>query len=401
MHLRKQLHAPKSLHGRQNGIALVAVLVLTVVAAIVGAAAVSSARTTQKVAHNDLMGKQALIIGDTGINDVRARLKNKYSSSCGFNFNDELASGGTAGAVAGVGTLVDLDSGGINYRFANFGGPGANDGYYVRIVDNFDEVPNDPATDKDGWVEVVSIGRVGTAHREVRARLRASACGFGLYGKDKVTVSCDSQVNSSVGTNGDMSFSGGSTVIDGDAQAAGTVNDHSYVTGTVTEGAPPISLPSVAPCSPFSDGTGIISGNYNASKGELKTAPSIVLAPGTYCFSKLTLSGGNTLTVNGPTVIYLTDKGTISGGGVINTTSNSSNLKIYSSGSDMAISGGSAAYMDVYAPDSKIHVSGGGQYTGSVVGREVTLSGGTEFNYSGTTSSSDTFALFAWREVVQ
>ena len=102
----------------------------------------------------------------------------------------------------------------------------------------------------------------------------------------------------------------------------------------------------------------------------------MILAPGTYCFSSVTLSGGSTLQVNEAVRIYLDiknsgDKSDFSGGssgGVVNTTGKAENLQIFSMSSSQGItlSGGSQAYMAVYAPNSPITFSGGSDLYGAV-----------------------------------
>ena len=57
-------------------------------------------------------------------------------------------------------------------------------------------------------------------------------------------------------------------------------------------------------------------GEYSLSGGDAADLP-----PGTYYFSKLTLSGGSTIRISGPTVIYVTGDVSLSGGSVTNATS--------------------------------------------------------------------------------
>lgn len=418
----RQNAIPRTAPARQRGVALVTVIIFVAIAAAIGIGTMSSSRTNQMVAHNDTTGKQALFVAEAGINDSFARIKSNYSGAAFLTamFDTELANGGTAGVLTGVGSLVDLDNAGVNYRFANFGGAGAGDGYFVKVVDNFDEVPNDATTDADRWIELVSVGRIGTARREIRARVQGISTGWGLYGKDKVTITGDSitdsfdpnsgpydpltaEENGNVGSNGDIEITGGASYIHGDATASGSVTAPGQVSGNATDGAPPQTLPSVLPCSPYSDGTGVVSGSYNPATGELLGDggnPVVELNPGTHCFSSLTLTGTAILTVSGPTEIYLTGDSDLTGGGVVNTTGNADDLQILSSGDSLVIAGSVNAFMEVYAPDTIVDILGGSQLTGSIVGQEVTLSGTTEFHYDESLADSSNFVLTAWREVL-
>jgi hypothetical protein len=113
------------------------------------------------------------------------------------------------------------------------------------------------------------------------------------------------------------------------------------------------------------------------SNGEfvLSGGDHVDVPPGTYYFSKLTLSGGSTAGISGPTVIYVTNKIAISGGSLANTTMLPKNLQLYSMGSECAISGDSDFYGVVYGPTSKVVRSSDADFYGAIVGLQVTLSG--------------------------
>ena len=74
-------------------------------------------------------------------------------------------------------------------------------------------------------------------------------------------------------------------------------------------------------------------------------------------------------------------------------------MKIYSSDTNtFVISGGSGAYMSVYAPDATIQFTGGSHFYGGVVGKSITNSGGTSM-HADAALNADVFRLAAWREV--
>src|SRR4051812_36288214 len=134
--------------GGQRGLALIAVLLLVLVSLAIGLLSATSSRTELRIAHNDVLDKRALAIGEAGLSHAKQLLANHGV------FNDELAvnaAGACAGLTAyGVGngasglsnlTLAKLPTNSDNlcYRFAAFGGGAATDGYYVRVEDNNDE----------------------------------------------------------------------------------------------------------------------------------------------------------------------------------------------------------------------------------------------------------------------
>lgn len=394
--LRRQRTAAAS---KQRGFALLLVLLLSVISLAIGLYAALGSRTEMSLAHNDLLLKQALNVAEAGIQHAARAISNHATP------DDELASNsggacnangvGNAGSgIATVGSAVALNGG--CYRFRALG-PDESDGYYLVVSDNHDEgtATDDPLRDKDFTLRVTSVGVVGTAIRTIRVTLIGKT-DFGFFGMDELKMSGGSisdsfigtysagtaQPQSKVGSNGEVRLSGGSTQIRGDALAGGTVGTTggSSVTGTSTDGAPAQNFAPVASCSPFSNNTGISpSSAYNSSTGklEMSSGGTVTLTPGIYCFSEVKMNGGSSLTVSGPTVLNVTEKFDASGGSVSNTTGDAFKLKVNVSGSgDVKISGGSEAYMMIYAPLSQIDVSGSSPFFGSIIGRTLTASGG-------------------------
>src|SRR5262249_48251776 len=147
-------------------------------------------------------------------------------------------------------------------------GTGTDDGYYVRVEDNFDETTgtNDPAADTDSKIKIIAWGMAGNAERVIEVTVGGSSSFSGaLFGKVFITLSGGSVTDSfdsgvgaynaatagsegNIGSNGNISLSGGATIVKGNATAGGTVSESggSSVTGTTTNNAPPITFPSVA-----------------------------------------------------------------------------------------------------------------------------------------------------------
>lgn len=156
---------------QENGSALISVMLLTAVLLALGAFASRSAQIELRIANNDMCAKKALSAADAGSNHAYALIRN----AAGASYDDELSNDGTGGALAGLGALVSLD--GVKYRFVSFGGA-TGDGYYVRVVDNYDEPtgPNDPTHDRDARIKIISRGRVGGAERIVETQAGPRSC---------------------------------------------------------------------------------------------------------------------------------------------------------------------------------------------------------------------------------
>jgi hypothetical protein len=424
----RKTRAPRA---AQRGGALVIVLFLSISALALGLLSAVSARTEVRIAHNDVLDLQAFNVAEAGINIAVTQIGNHS------NFNDELANNGSgactgngagnaSSGISNIGSAKTLTSDSKCYRFASFGGSLTDDGYYVRTEDNLDETSGGdvPTSDSDGTIRLIVHGKVGTAERIITGTLSLS--GWGLFGVNGINLSGGSTVCSGnvvscatgsstarVGSNGTIALSGGSTVIKGTASAGTsvTLSGGASVTGTSTNNAASVTMPAVTNCGgPYSISgvapAGTITmgsgGTYNSATGVLNQGGghAMSLSPGTYCFSSVTLSGGSTMNITGATIIYMTGPWNTSGQSVTNSTGDPANLLIKSSynctGSTcFVLSGGSAAYMQVYAPQADIVLSGSSPFYGSFVGRSFDISGGSSVMSMGVTGAK----LANWHEV--
>ncbi len=424
-------HANLPTRGSQRGLALVAVLLLVLVSLAIGLLSANSSRTELKISHNDVLDKRALAVAEAGLNEARQQI-----AAHGV-LNDELAvnSGGActgngvgnaSSGLANIGSAATLASDGRCYRFSAFGGA-ATDGYYVRVEDNHDEATgtDNPLADVDNSIYVVSHGVVGTAERIVKALYTLNSA-QAVYASDDIiissstigsaahplrigsghTISQDSPPGS--GSN-PLSCSGPSRcAVYGSAVYGTTVQDPTKFSQGVTQAAAQ-TLTAVAACGPpWSANSGITpSAAYNASTGVVNESGGVVtIAPGTYCFSDVTVSGGSgRLEVDGPspTIINLTGKLTFSGGAQVNnTTSSPDNLIVNSSNTTnnaVTVSGGSGTYMRINAPNPSalVTISGGSSaFNGSVKTYDFKITGGATLLDD---ADSSTVTLDNWREV--
>jgi hypothetical protein len=202
--------------------------------------------------------------------------------------------------------------------------------------------------------------------------------------------SLNAGTNGDVRSNGTITLWGSTTQVNGAATAGGpvTLSKGATVTGATTLNAPPRVFPAVASCGPpYSSGAGVTGGSYDPATGELRgtEGDAIALSDGSYCFSSIQLTEGSSLTVSGPVILNVTAHSDFAGGEVMNTTADAENLKVLSnlvsSERGIRVSGGNQTYMGIYAPDAKVHILGGGDFFGSIVGGMVVGDGGAKIHY--------------------
>lgn len=102
---------------------------------------------------------------------------------------------------------------------------------------------------------------------------------------------------------------------------------------------------------------------------------NLTLTGGTYYFTSFVLDGRATITVTGPTIIYLSGPAELTGAGIINVTQDPSNLLIYSTGSSLLLDGTAGFYGAVIAPEADIQLVGTGDYYGIIMGRTLNIEG--------------------------
>lgn len=247
---------------------------------------------------------------------------------------------------------------------------------------------------------------IGTGSADLSAQAictpKLSRCGL-IVGLTSVTLSSSSYTDSynsakapystgSAGVNGHVCSNGnifmnGSTEIRGDAHPGPgkSVNNSSTkgILGTISALSTAVSYPTPNP------GTAATNNNnssiplsqmgrqpLNAQKEfSLSGGDFVTLAPGTYYFSKLTLSGSASFAVSGRTVIYVTGDVDMGGGSVINQTALPRNLEFNVMGSNCVISGSAAFYGVVYAPNATVSRNGSSDYFGSIIAGTLSLSG--------------------------
>lgn len=108
---------------------------------------------------------------------------------------------------------------------------------------------------------------------------------------------------------------------------------------------------------------------FNGSPWDLYVTgnDSLTLSGGTYFLTSAMLDGQATITITGPTEIYVDGPAYFTGGGLINATGDPHNLIIHSSGNDLTFTGGSDFYGAIIAPESTVYFTGGMVAYGTII----------------------------------
>lgn len=113
---------------------------------------------------------------------------------------------------------------------------------------------------------------------------------------------------------------------------------------------------------------------------DIQAGDNVTLAPGTYVLDSITIAGGGTITVTGPTTIYVLQNIDATGGSIINETTDPHDLSIISTTTDyLKLGGGNAFYGSILAPWGKVELGGNDNgYFGALVAQFVEMKGDIE-----------------------
>jgi hypothetical protein len=181
---------------------------------------------------------------------------------------------------------------------------------------------------------------------------------------------------------------GPNSQVSGNVTAGATITNQGTVGGTLTPSQPSghINANAVPDCGAFTANPAITGGRFTYTNGDLSVASNstVTLGNGTYCLHSLTISGNGSLQVSGPVVIDVTGAFNASGGSLVNTTHVPANLQIassYAGPNGVNVSGGTNAYLTVYAPATNVTVTGGSPVFGALLGKTLTISGNSQAHY--------------------
>ncbi|NNF06502.1 MAG: hypothetical protein HKN21_07055 [Candidatus Eisenbacteria bacterium] len=257
-------------------------------------------------------------------------------------------------------------------------------------------------------VVVTAMGKTGVETRTVQIEGVTDNpiwMEWAMFGVDFTQTTGSGDVHGPVGSNGDI-YSNGD--IFGPAFAGGTVSNHAYVTGDITEGMSPLSLPDVdcptTPYGPAPTGPGV---SFNATTGDLSIhgGATSTFPAGTYYFRNFTKTGTGhmEIAVGDEVEIFISEDMQLTGNGFYNLNNVAANLKIWGCGTDSDtwnISGSNTSYLIVYAPHHPIRLNGSGDLRGSVIGYSIDKIGSGDVIFdNGASGSGSSYARASWREL--
>lgn len=388
----ESLHALPALGRREErGAALVLALLVITALLLLGSGFLATSLTENRVASNEVAAARAFNIAEAGIQRGRIALG-------ATNFNTLLAGGGA------LYTNQSFDSG----------------SYTVVVSNNLNPpfplgpIPADAGgstSDTDGYLILTSTGTFQNAKRRIEVVARQNFISFGsqvVFGHQFINTTSSGDYMAPVGSNGNINPV--TQTIHGNATAHGTVSNPGNVTGTVTNGAPLVALPTVN-CS-GSYGGPALGGNagvFNSGTGDItfNAAVATQFPSGTYYYHNFAHPGTGALQVaaGATVVIYISGQATLSG--FANANLHAANLKIIGCDSDATAWTISNAlgvqYLTVYAPTHALTFAGAGgnDFYGGFVGLSIThASGGNIYYDSGVTVGSPNLALIlsTWTE---
>lgn len=203
----------------------------------------------------------------------------------------------------------------------------------------------------------------------------------GAYGGSNIRPNGDICSCAGIGLNGGVSIRGDAIYGEGyDLDISGTSYE---IWGLVEDQHCALAPPEIDWDSPQftndNDLIGLTDGGRDPFRGgtniRINGTENLTLAPGTYYFDSLSLGGGATITISGPTEIYVNGNLSIVGGGIINPTGIPENLVVYTSDNTATVSGTSDFYGGIIAPNADLNVGGTGVFYGVLIGRTLRFNG--------------------------
>jgi len=292
----------------------------------------------------------------------------KMQSTLGFSSLDDQ--------VVEFGTWTFADG------FQPLGATGAPKAYAVRVLAIRADTP---------YFFAGVMGKYSTDVMRDAVAVGSEACNgvWGLRGVNAGSINTDSYISTdgfySEGTarkNGDI-CSGrdikihGSKEIEGDVQAGfgygvTVAGESGYITGlTTTNAGDAPTVPVDVGDAPYVNDNDLMPPSardgttwYRKSEHvlEMSGGGELALPTGVLYFDSIKLAGGSTLSVSGPTTIYVSGDFDTVGGAIVNKTQDPNNLTIISIGDDMKLGGSADFYGTILAPKAVATLNSGTLY---------------------------------------
>jgi hypothetical protein len=336
----------------------------------------------------------------------------------------EMAETGLVAAETEIRALKDWGTDGIGFVTDGLG----NGTYAITATQN--------TVNPDRW-HLSATGALGHSVRrvEVEVRRRADAMWVdALFSEDSVTLgggsptdAYDSRLGTyqsqavnadaagtyalsggSIGSNGDIELNGSGVRVRGNAIPGPLrtveMSGGATVTGDISPRNYEVPLDPV-PLSEFQ--AALLNNMNNAIQGggqgntvryqssrmtlEITGGATMVMPPGTYFFSEMTLKGNSTVRITGPTKIYVTSLLDFAAGAKL-IADRPGDVELYVhpyplptsmnvTESRVKVNSGSSITWALYAPEAQMDLGGGNDFYGAAVARSVSISGGNAFHY--------------------
>jgi hypothetical protein len=194
----------------------------------------------------------------------------------------------------------------------------------------------------------------------------------------------------SIGSNGAI-IVGGTAEVRGDAafgpDGSVSIGSNATVSGSTFQLSQPRYFP---PIPDFDVGTTDISLNPNNSQtispgqyGSITVKGTLTFEPGIYYIDELNITSQGQIAISDSTTLFVKSSLEMMGQGLANTSYDPSKLTInYTGTSEVNITGGAEAYVEVYAPNAPMKLRGNADFFGSFIGRTVTVFGTPQIHFS-------------------
>jgi hypothetical protein len=123
----------------------------------------------------------------------------------------------------------------------------------------------------------------------------------------------------------------------------------------------------------------------------IRAGDNLNLPAGRYYLDSLTMRSDATITVSGPTTIYIGGDVTAAGAGIVSATLDPKDLSIISAGTHFSIGGSYDFYGSVLAPNADVVLTGDAGYYGVLIGGTVEMRGNTQVHVDESLPLADFF----------
>ncbi len=294
-------------------------------------------------------------------------------------------------------------------------------GRWDKATSTFDSMDFSLA-DKANAVRVVAVrnkvslffasvmGHHSTDVRREAIAMVAPTCG-GVWGIKDVYVGGNVRVDSYDSTEGEYSVgsadNNGDVCSNGPLRVAGSIEIYgdtlgdpveidggkAYVDGNIDILHSPVEIAAIdfgdVATNNDNETIGLTDNGFDPVVGQTLNVPAndnLTLAPGTYFFDSIDFEVAKgkkvpgSISVKGPTKIYLNGTFGATAQGTINTTNDPHDFTLISSGPSLAIVGGSTFYGSIFAPNATILLAGNADVYGAMIGSEVQMTGAFQFH---------------------